>query len=44
MGGLASGFLTTSLRNRAPYISPTEEDVALLRDWYQQHLPEMIVR
>ena len=44
MGGLASGFLTTSLRNRGPYISPTEEDVALLRDWYQQHLPGMIVR
>ena len=44
MGGLASGFLATSLKNRGPYISPTLEDVALLRDWYQQHLPEMIVR
>ena len=44
MGGLASGFLVTSLRNRGPYLSPTEADVALLRDWYQQHLPEMIVR
>ena len=44
MGGLASGFLVTSLRNRRPYSSPTEDDVAMLREWYQQHLPGMIVR
>jgi 4-hydroxy-tetrahydrodipicolinate synthase len=44
MGGLASGFLSTSLNNRGPYRSPTAEDVALLRGWFEQHFPEMIVR
>ena len=44
MGGLASGFLATSLNNRGPYRSPTAEDVALLRGWFEKHFPEMIVR
>jgi len=44
MGGLASGFLATSLNNRGPYRSPTAGDVTLLRNWYKEHFPEMIVR
>lgn len=42
MGGVASGFLKTSLHNRGPYPSATQEDVQLLRDWYSQHYPEML--
>jgi len=43
MGGLATGFLATSMRNRAPYCSPTADDVAILRRWLEAHFPEMIV-
>jgi dihydrodipicolinate synthase/N-acetylneuraminate lyase len=42
MGGRACGFLQTSLCNRAPYVSPTESDVATLRDWYREHFPDML--
>lgn len=42
MGGRASGFLQTSLRNRAPYTSATLEDVDHLRRWYQENFPEML--
>ncbi len=43
LGGLASGFLETSLRSRGPYPSVTPQDVQALREWYQRHFPEMIV-
>jgi 4-hydroxy-tetrahydrodipicolinate synthase len=43
MGARAFGFLQTSLRNRGPYVSPTATDVADLRQWCQEHLPEMLV-
>ena len=42
MGGLASGFLGTSLRNRRPYISPSEKDLEDLRGWYRENFPEML--
>ncbi len=42
MGGRASGFLKTSLRNRAPYVSATREDVERLRRWYEEHYPDML--
>jgi 4-hydroxy-tetrahydrodipicolinate synthase len=42
LGGLATGFLKTSLRHRGPYPSATVEDVETLRRWYQEHFPEML--
>jgi len=42
LGGLASGFLQTSLRSRGPYPSVSTGDVAILRQWYTQHFPEML--
>lgn len=42
MGGRASGFLKTSLRNRPPYVSATQEDVERLRNWYKDHYPDML--
>ena len=42
MGGIASGFLSTSLRNRSPYPSATTPDVEILRQWYRQNFPEML--
>ncbi|MBC8353734.1 MAG: dihydrodipicolinate synthase family protein [Planctomycetes bacterium] len=42
MGGVASGFLKTSLRSRAPYPFATEEDVATLRQWYKRYFPAML--
>ena len=42
MGATASGFLDTSLRNRGPYVSPTEEDKQDLHNWYARHFPEML--
>ncbi len=42
LGGVASGFLQTSLRSRGPYPSATQADVAKLRDWYAEHFPEML--
>lgn len=42
MGGRASGFLKTSLRCRAPYVSATREDVDRLRQWYEEQYPDML--
>ncbi len=42
MGGVASGFLSTSLRSRGPYRSATDRDVKILRQWYQENSPEML--
>ena len=42
MGGVASGFLRTSLRSRGPYVSATARDVEILREWYRAHFPEML--
>jgi len=42
MGGVASGFLQTSLRSRGPYPSATSDDVETLRRWYKSHFPEML--
>ncbi len=42
LGGRAGGFLKTSLRCRAPYLAPTEQDVAELQRWYREHCPEML--
>ncbi|MBL7040501.1 MAG: dihydrodipicolinate synthase family protein [Pirellulaceae bacterium] len=42
LGGVASGFLKTSLRSRGPYPSCTQEDVETLRRWYQEHFPKML--
>jgi hypothetical protein len=42
MGGIACGFLRTSLHCRAPYLSPTADDVERFRHWCREHLPELI--
>ena len=42
MGGVASGFLKTSLHSRGPYPPATSEDVEILRAWYAEHFPEML--
>lgn len=42
LGGLASGFLHTSLRSRGPYVSVTPDDVEKLRAWYATEFPEML--
>jgi dihydrodipicolinate synthase/N-acetylneuraminate lyase len=42
LGGVASGFLKTSLRSRPPYPSASEEDVRILRRWYEEHFPKML--
>ena len=42
MGGRASGFLKTGLRNRGPYPSATHDDVEALQGWYREHFPEML--
>jgi dihydrodipicolinate synthase/N-acetylneuraminate lyase len=42
LGGVASGFLKTSLRSRGPYPACTQEDVETLRRWYDDHFPEML--
>lgn len=42
MGGVAGGFLKTSLRSRGPYPSVTPGDVERLRAFYREHLPEML--
>lgn len=42
LGGVAGGFLGTSLRCRGPYPFATQDDVAKLRGWYRDHLPEML--
>jgi 4-hydroxy-tetrahydrodipicolinate synthase len=42
LGGVAGGFLQTSLRSRGPYPSVSEGDVESLRLWYQKSFPEML--
>ena len=42
MGARATGFLQTSLRNRPPYRSVAEEDVALFRQWCSRGYPELL--
>jgi 4-hydroxy-tetrahydrodipicolinate synthase len=42
LGGAASGFLKMGLRNRGPYSSATEADVAALQAWYRENWPEML--
>jgi dihydrodipicolinate synthase/N-acetylneuraminate lyase len=42
LGGVASGFLKTTLRSRGPYPSASEKDVAALRRWYSENFPEML--
>ena len=42
LGAITSGFLSTTQNNRAPYISPSEEDYRIWRDWYAEHFPEML--
>ncbi len=43
LGGVAGGFLKTSLGSRGPYPSATQEDVETLRRWYREHFPEMLL-
>ena len=43
LGGLASGFLNTSMRSRGPYVSVSTKDVEKLRSWYAAEFPEMLV-
>jgi dihydrodipicolinate synthase/N-acetylneuraminate lyase len=42
LGGVAGGFLKSSLRSRGPYPACTQEDVETLRRWYREHFPEML--
>jgi dihydrodipicolinate synthase/N-acetylneuraminate lyase len=42
LGGVASGFLKTSLRSRGPYPSINEDDVRIMRDWYRLQFPQML--
>jgi dihydrodipicolinate synthase/N-acetylneuraminate lyase len=42
LGARATGFLQTSLCNRAPYRSSTEADVGLLRQWCAKGYPELL--
>jgi dihydrodipicolinate synthase/N-acetylneuraminate lyase len=42
MGARATGFLQTSLHNRAPYRSATEGDVELFRQWCGKGYPELL--
>ena len=42
LGGVACGFLKTSLRSRGPYPSATQKDVQTLRQGYKLHFPEML--
>lgn len=42
LGGLASGFLQTSLRSRGPYVSVSPADVQNLQSWYEAEFPEML--
>ena len=40
--GHLAGFLQTSLSNRGPYPSTTEEDVEKIRDWCRREYPEIL--
>ena len=43
LGGLASGFLQTSMRSRGPYMSVSPADVEKLRSWYATEFPRMLI-
>ena len=40
--GVATGFLTMSVRSRGPYTSATDEDVRQLRAWMEANTPELL--
>lgn len=40
--GVATGFLTMSVRSRGPYTSATGEDVRQLRAWMEANTPELL--
>ncbi|MFV2067892.1 MAG: dihydrodipicolinate synthase family protein [Pirellulales bacterium] len=40
--GTVAGFLKMHPRSRGPYVCCTEEDVAQLRCWMAQHVPELL--
>jgi len=40
--GRVAGFLKMHPRSRGPYISATEEDVALLRGWMAENVPDLL--
>ncbi len=42
LGGRATGFLLTSLRNRRPYASPKESDIVVMQQVFKQNYPEML--
>ena len=42
IGGVACGFLKTSLRSRGPYPAATQRDVETYRRWFAEHFPEMV--
>lgn len=42
LGGIASGFLRTSLSHRGPYPHATPPDVERVRDYVARHVPEML--
>jgi len=42
LGGVAGGFLYTSLRCRAAYPHATEQDVEAWCAWCREHFPEML--
>ena len=42
LGGVATGFLKTSLRSRGPYPSADKEDVKIQRQWLKGNFPEML--
>jgi len=43
LGSAASGFMSSNLRSRGPYPSAVEQDAVVLRNWYENHFPEMLV-
>lgn len=40
--GVATGFLTMSVRSRGPYTSASDQDVRQLRAWMEAHTPEFL--
>ncbi len=42
LGGIACGFLKTSLRSRGPYLSATSDNIETLRKWCKTNLPEIL--
>ena len=42
LGGVACGFLNTSLRCRAPYPSARQDDVVRFQTWCREHFPEIL--